>query len=117
MTVRDLIEKGRFNIINQGALLDQEITTPFCCDLLSFAMSKAPAKAVWVTVMGNVNTLAVAKLVDIPCIILAEGTELDNVAREKAKTQDITVLNTDGTIFDTALTVYQWIHGVYTALK
>ena len=111
MTVGELIERGKFNVLNQGDDLEKEITTPFCCDLLSIAMSKAPAKAVWVTVMGNVNTLAVARLADIPCIILAEGTRLDNIAWEKAKDQKITVLNTEDPIFDTALTVYQWLHG------
>ena len=36
-------------------------------------MSKAPENGAWVTVMGNKNTLAVASLADVSCIILAEG--------------------------------------------
>ena len=56
---------------------EREITTIFCCDLLSIAMSKAPAGSVWVTVMGNRNTLAVASLAEVACIVLAEGVSLD----------------------------------------
>ena len=41
---------------------ERELSKVFCCDLLSIAMSKAPADGVWVTVMGNKNTLARGRL-------------------------------------------------------
>lgn len=110
MTVQELIEKNQFKIINTGEGLENTITTPFCCDLLSIAMSKAPTNSAWVTVMGNINTLAVATLTEVACIILAEGAVLDEIALEKAKTQKITILRTEDSIFDTALMVYQMIH-------
>ena len=92
MTVNDLIKNTNFTVINPGNNLDISINKPFCCDLLSIAMSKAPANSAWITVMGNVNTLAVAVLGDVACIILADGVTLDLTAMEKAKQQDITVL-------------------------
>ena len=85
MTVNDLIKNTNFTVINPGNNLDISINKPFCCDLLSIAMSKAPANSAWITVMGNVNTLAVAVLVDVACIILADGVTLDLTAMEKAK--------------------------------
>jgi hypothetical protein len=111
MKVQDLIQKDFFKIITVGENLDQQISMPFCCDLLSVAMSKAPQNAAWVTVMGNINTLAVATLTDIACIILAEGAMLDMTAFEKAKTEKITVLSTELSIFDAALKVHHMIHG------
>ncbi|WMJ85257.1 hypothetical protein [Anaerocolumna sp. MB42-C2] len=110
MTVQELIDKGVFEVINVGDNLGKVITKPFCCDLLSIAMGKAPADSAWVTVMGNINTLAVAALTDIACIILAEGAVLDVPALNKAKVQNITVLSTDKPIFDTSLMVYEMIH-------
>jgi DRTGG domain. len=110
MTVQELVDKGVFEVINIGDNLDKVISGPFCCDLLSIAMGKAPADSVWVTVMGNINTLAVAALTDIACIILAEGAVLDIPALNKAKVQNITVLKTDKPIFDTSLMVYEMIH-------
>jgi len=65
MTVQELIDKEVFKVIQVGGNLEQCISEPFCCDLLSIAMSKAPADSAWVTVMGNINTLAVAKLADV----------------------------------------------------
>ncbi len=110
MTVQRLIENEIFKVINIGEDLEQKISTPFCCDLLSVAMSKAPVNSAWVTVMGNINTLAVATLTDIACIILAEGAVLDATALEKAKIQKITVLCTEESIFNAALAVYQLIN-------
>ena len=110
MTVQELIDKNVFIVNQVGNNLDQCISGPFCCDLLSIAMGKAPANSTWVTVMGNINTLAVAKLADVACIILAEGATLDQNGLEKAKAQEITVLSTDKPIFEAALTVYQLLH-------
>lgn len=110
MTVQELINKNVFQVNQVGDNLDQCISRPFCCDLLSIAMSKAPADSAWITVMGNMNTLAVAKLADIACIILAEGAALDQNALDKAKTQKITVLSTKEPIFEAALKVYQMLH-------
>lgn len=87
----------------------REITKPFCCDLLSVAMSRAPEGCAWVTVMGNMNTLAVATLSDSACIILAEGMLLDEAAAAKAQAQGITVLSTQEPVFETALTIYRLI--------
>ena len=94
MKVKDLLDSGKFQVIHAGDDPEREITTPFCCDLLSVAMGKAPAGCAWVTVMGNMNTLAVAPLADAACIILAEGAALDETARKKAEQQDIMVLAT-----------------------
>ncbi len=110
MKVKDLIESGIFEEVNISEHIDKEITTPFCCDLLSIAMSKAPAGACWVTIMGNINTIAVASLADVAVIVLAEGITMDSVALEKAREQQITVLASKNSVFDSALSVYQLIH-------
>lgn len=86
---------------------DREVSKVFCCDLLSIAMGKAPADGVWVTVMGNKNTLAVATLTDTACIILAEGVALDEGTLAQAEAEGIAVLTTDLPVFDMALEVYE----------
>ncbi len=111
MTVQQLLDEGIFSVLNVGDDTEREITKPFCCDLLSIAMGRAPAGCAWVTVMGNMNTLAVATLADAACIIMAEGAQLDEVAMQKAKQQEITVLATEEPIFEAALTVYRALQG------
>ena len=107
MTVKELIDSNLFEVINIGEALDREIKKPFCCDLLSIAMGRAAEGCAWVTVMGNVNTLAVASLADAACVVMAEGTALDEAAVKKAADQEITVLKTELPIFEAALLIYQ----------
>lgn len=106
MTVGQLMESGTFRVACGEGDLEREITKPYCCDLLSFAMGKAPAGCAWVTVMGNINTLAVASLADVACIILAEGAALDPVAAAKAAQQGIIVLMTEEPEFETAYKIF-----------
>lgn len=111
MTVEELIEKQEFKMVVEGEDLSREITGIFCCDLLSIAMGRAPSDSAWVTVMGNVNTIAVATLADVSCVILAEGAEPDDMCRARAKQQGVTVLATQEPIFEAALKVHRLLHG------
>ena len=105
MTVMDLMNKEIFTLVHKGEDTSIELTKPFCCDLLSVAMSKCPAGSAWVTVMANINTLAVATLVECGCIILAEGARLDEVALKKAEAEGITVFATEEPVFEAAYQV------------
>lgn len=111
MTIQELADSGVFRVVNLGEETDRQITRPFCCDLLSIAMGRAPAGGAWVTVMGNMNTLAVATLADVACVIMAEGAELDEIAAKKAREQEITVLATEEPIFEAAWKIQEMLHG------
>ena len=107
MTVKELLESGLFEPVCTEGDQEREITGLYCCDLLSIAMGRAPEGAAWVTVMSNMNTLAVASLTEVACVILAEGTTLDPAETEKAKAQDIIVLRTELPVFEAALSLHQ----------
>ena len=111
MAVQGLIAKGLLDGVNKGDGMDRESAITFCCDLLSIAMGRAPSGCAWVTVMGNMNTLAVAALTDAACVILAEGAVLDEVAKKKAVDQEITVLSTEMPIFEAALKIHGLLQG------
>ena len=81
---------------------DREVTAGYVGDLLSWVMGRAPADGAWITVMTNVNVIAVASLSDVACVILAEGAELDEVALGRAKSEGINVLSGKMTAFDIA---------------
>lgn len=111
MTVRELTKQEEFTPVHVGEGADREITKTFCCDLLSIAMGRAPEGCAWITVMANMNTLAVSSLADAACIILAEGVHLDETALQKAAEQDISVFETELPIFEAALLVYRRMNG------
>ncbi|MBR3040152.1 MAG: hypothetical protein IKI20_05815 [Lachnospiraceae bacterium] len=103
MTVQDLASNNDLKLLTEGLDLSAEITKPFCCDLLSIAMGKAPAGAAWVTVTVNTNTLAVATLTDVACIIFAEGCAVDSSLIEKAIEEEIPLFSTQLSSFDAAI--------------
>lgn len=104
MTVKELALQSNLTALNDFE--DKEIKGVYCCDLLSVVMSKAFSGCAWVTVMGNINSIAVASLVDMACIILAENAVLDDAALEKANKHNIAVLKADKPVFETALAVH-----------
>lgn len=111
MTVKEFAEQSGFRIINladnAGEVLIRRV---YCCDLLSIAMTKVPEGAAWVTVMSNINTLAVASLTEAACVIVAENAAADAEFAEKARVQGITVLHTEQPVFDAALLVHEGLN-------
>ncbi len=109
MTVHDLMNNPTFTLLNDGGNSDATITKPYCCDLLSIAMGNVPSDSAWVTVMGNMNTLAVASLTDCACVIFACGVKPDDLMLTRAAREDITIFSTNLPVFEAALEVYRCI--------
>lgn len=96
MTVNDFISRLGLEVLN----LDdggREITGGYTGDLLSWVMSKAQSGDAWVTIMTNINVIAVASLTDVACVIIAENAEVAPEIVERAKAQGINLLRTDKT--------------------
>ena len=94
MIVKDLIEKLNLKTLVEGEH-DREVTDCYIGDLLSWVMGRAPGDSAWLTVMGNINSIAVATLADVSCIILVENAALDAEARAKAEMHGVTILQTE----------------------
>lgn len=92
MTVKELCEQLDLKVLIKGGL-DKKVTGAYTGDLLSWVMARLPAEAAWLTVMGNVNTIAVASLKDAACIILTDSATMDEDAQKKAQQQGVAVLS------------------------
>ncbi|RGX55620.1 MULTISPECIES: DRTGG domain-containing protein [Anaerotruncus] len=110
MTVQQAAQKLGLSVLSGGEALGREIECVYCCDLLSFVMGRAPADSAWVTVMGNVNAMAVALLADVACVVLAEGAQFDDEAKQKAEQNDIAVLASPRPVYDTAREIDRELH-------
>lgn len=84
---------------------EKEISGAYIGDLLSWVMGKAEPSNVWITIMSNINTVAVASLADLPCILLAEGVRAETEIIETATAKGINILATEGTAFETAIRI------------
>lgn len=102
MKVKDLANSDLFTAITlpQG---EREIDGVYVGDLLSWVMGRANSDNAWVTIMSNINILAVASLSDTACIILAEGVKLEKEVINTALDKEINILSTDMDIYNTAV--------------
>lgn len=71
---------------------EREVEGGYAGDLLSWVMGRANAGDAWVTIMSNVNIVAVATLADPSCIILSEGVAPDEGVSEKAQSAGVNIL-------------------------
>ncbi len=106
MNVKEAIEKLNLNILVEGDL-EREITDCYIGDLLSWVMGRAGEDSIWLTVMGNINSIAVATLADVSCIVLVENSSLDEEAKAKAQTHGVTILSCEENSYHLATKIYE----------
>ncbi len=99
MTVKELCEKIEAVPICIPSP-DREIVGAYVGDLLSWVMGRAEADSVWVTIMSNINVVAVASLADVACVIMAEGVDPDTEALKKAEAEGINLLKSTLTSYE-----------------
>ena len=98
MTVKELAQKLGYKIL---CMPDEErcVSGGYTGDLLSWVMGRLTADQAWVTIMSNVNIVAVANLADPSCIILSESVAPDEGVLEKAQEQGVNILSTEKSSF------------------
>lgn len=72
---------------------DRDVNGAYVGDLLSWVMGKAQSGNVWITIMSNVNIVAVAELTDCACILLSENVAPEQSVIEKADSRDIVIMS------------------------
>lgn len=79
---------------------ERQVAGGYAGDLLSWVMGRAGKDAAWITIMSNVNVVAVAQLADVSCVILAEGVTLDPGAAAQAESRGVNVLSSGLSTFE-----------------
>lgn len=104
MTVNDLAPAAGFSIVCSPCS-DRTVSGVYIGDLLSWVMGRAKSDDVWITIMSNVNVIAVASLSDVSCILLAEGVTLDKDIIDVAISKGINVLATPLSAYEAAVRI------------
>lgn len=89
--------------------LDKEVTGCYAGDLLSWVMSHAQYGDVWVTIMSNLNVVAVASLTECACVIMAEGVTPDGEVLKVAEEKDITIFSDSRSTYELCCLVGQYL--------
>ena len=101
MTVYELSQHSQFNVLTMPEP-EREINGAYIGDLLSWVMGRAQVDNIWITIMSNINVIAVASLSDVSCVLLAEEVTLDNELLNTAKEKGINILSTPLAAYEAA---------------
>ena len=102
MKVSELIQKLNLDVVTSKDYEDRDVTGCYIGDLLSHVMGKAQEGDCWITIMNNINIVAVASLTEAACIILAEGVSLEEKIIEKADSEGVVVLKSQMSAYQLA---------------
>lgn len=107
ITLESIAEKIGLKLICGS--LDKEVTGCYAGDLLSWVMSHAQYGDIWITIMSNINTVAVASLTECACVVLAEGVMPDNDVIKVAEEKDISLFSDSRSTYELCCLVGQYL--------
>ena len=101
MKVSEIAERLSLKPVSQ-ADISREASGVYIGDLLSWVMGRAQSGDVWITIMSNINIVAVASLADVACIVLAEGVTLEQNVQQTAEQKGINIYTSEKTAYQLA---------------
>ena len=104
MTIQNFAKQLEFKSLCMPSP-EKEVEGVYIGDLLSWVMGKAESGNVWITIMSNINIVAVSTLVDVSCIILAENVMPDEDALNTAKAKGVNIFSTGLSAYDAAVKI------------
>ncbi len=107
MKISELAKCLELECLTKSDFEDREITGGYCGDLLSWVMGKAKPGNVWITIMSNVNIVAVASLTETACILLAEQVTPEREILQKADEQGVVIFRSSKPSYLLAAEVFQ----------
>lgn len=102
MKISDLISRPDITPLTNIPDPMREIKDGYIGDLLSWVMGRAKPQDVWITIMNNINIVAVATLTDVSAIILCEGVVPGADVIEKANEEEVVILKSEKTAYQLA---------------
>lgn len=93
MTINHILSP-HYQLTNTPHCLDDEFHTVYAGDLLSIVLKSATKGCVLITVISNLNTLAVAVLLDIKAIVITEGQIISEAMINRANEESIALFST-----------------------
>jgi len=105
MTVNEIADKLKMKVLAGDG--NTQVKGFYACDLLSWVISHAQTGNMWLTIMNNLNVIAVASLTDIACVVVAEGVEIDEAVINRAREKEITLVSSELPAAEIILKAYE----------
>ncbi|MFC2157594.1 serine kinase [Acidobacteriota bacterium] len=109
MKLKDIVERLNLKVLSGPENLETEVTGGYTSDLLSDVIGNTKENHLWITLQTHHNIIAVAKLKDLAGIILVNNREPDNDTLDKAREENIPLLQTEMMAFIISGQLYELI--------
>lgn len=90
---------------------EDRVTGGYVGDLLSWVMTHARAGQAWITIMNDLNIVAVAALARVSCVILAEGVTVSPEVCRRAEEQGVCLLSSSRTAYKLSAALAELLSG------
>jgi predicted transcriptional regulator len=101
MKARDIVEALDWQVLAGAGQLEHEVNGGYVADLLSCVMAGAKTGNIWITLQTHANIVAVASLLGLSAIVVAEGAVVPDGTLEKAEDQGMPVLSSPEPVYET----------------
>ena len=110
MKLQEIAELLQARVLSSEHMLETEVQTAFCCDMMSDVLAFATNQSVLLTGLLNPQVVRTAMMMDMHCIVFINGKEPTPEIVSLADANDIVVMVSDesmfraaGRLFDTGL--------------
>ncbi len=110
VSLKDYLEKVQAEILTPEIDISQvTVTNGYVSDMLSDVMGTAKEGQVWITIIRHMNTVAVASMTNIPCVLFAKGLRPDAAVINRANQEEVCLAVSDHQVFDLAGILYKML--------
>lgn len=103
MTTGELIQKTGWKPLSN--VTNENVSSAYICDLLSWVMAHAQSGTAWVTVMAHLNVVAVASLTGCACVIVPENIDVSEETLAAARDKGVTIISAPCSSYGVAMTL------------
>lgn len=107
MKLSDLVDELSLEVKTCKDGLANEVKGAYVSDLLSDVMGNSKDGDTWITLQTHLNIIAVATLKNLSGIIIVGNRPVQDEILQKAESENVTILVTPMTAFETAGKLYQ----------
>jgi len=101
MKVCDIVERLGWQVLAGGSYTQNDVNGGYAADLLSCVMAGAETGDLWITLQTHANIVAVASLLGIAAIVVAENATVPEPTLAKAEQQEIAIVSSGAPVYET----------------
>ena len=98
--LKELQKILKLKLVTKITNTDRKIRGGYASDLLSWVMAHAKENDVWITIQSHQNIVAVASLLNLAAIIVAENVNIEENTLKKAEEENIPIYSSERSVYE-----------------